>query len=107
MRKIILRMVIAGSLALLLVLQQASGQVTRLPAYPLITHDPYFSVWCFSDELNASDTRHWTGAAQPMLGFLKVDDSLYRFIGKPGRDDSSVTMLGGNPAQVSPAGQQW
>src|SRR5450631_2513041 len=98
MRKIVLCSVIACSFVFQLTFQQVSGQVAKLPAYPLITHDPYFSVWSFSDELNASDTRHWTGARQPLLGYLKVDDTVYRFLGGPEADDLSVRMPGIDPA---------
>jgi hypothetical protein len=58
------------------------AQVNRLPAYPLITHDPYFSVWSTTDNLNEGVTKHWTGAAQSFTGYLQVDGSLYRFLGK-------------------------
>lgn len=59
------------------------AQSFRAPAYPLITHDPYFSIWSATDELAASATRHWTGTDQSLIGLLKVDGMVYRFLGAP------------------------
>ncbi len=53
----------------------------RAPAYPLITVDPYFSVWSFSDKLNASTTCHWTGHPNTLLGTVTVDGEELLFMG--------------------------
>jgi hypothetical protein len=71
----------AFSIIPLLFVLTVHGQVNKAPAYPLITHDPYFSVWSFSDTVNTSATKHWTGADQSLLAIIKVDGKLYRLLG--------------------------
>ena len=50
-------------------------------ATPLVSVDPYFSLWSFGKELNADVTRHWTGRKQPVLAALRVDGKVYRVLG--------------------------
>jgi len=76
----------------------ATSQVKRMPSYPLVTHDPYFSVWSPSDALNASTTLHWTGKQHAMVGIISVDGKPYKFLGElPG--DTAHSIL--NATQLS------
>lgn len=54
----------------------------RLPSVPLITSDPYFSIWSPYDKLNEGSTRHWTNDEKSLIGAVRVDGKVYRFMGK-------------------------
>lgn len=54
----------------------------RLPSVPLITSDPYLSIWSPYDKLNEGTTRHWTNDEKSLIGAVRVDGKVYRFMGK-------------------------
>lgn len=53
----------------------------RAVSVPLITVDPYFSIWSPHDNLADGHTCHWTGRRNGMLGMVKVDGKVFRFMG--------------------------
>ena len=53
----------------------------KLPAYPVITVDPHFSIWSKADRLTAEDTKQWYGQKKRVEGTLTFDGELYRFLG--------------------------
>src|ERR1700710_1015090 len=54
----------------------------RVPAFPLVLHDPFFSVWLRGDTVSATPTTHWTGKQQGMTGFARIDGKPFRFLGE-------------------------
>jgi len=68
----------------------AKDKNLRAPAVPLLTSDPYFSLWSASDQLSESATSHWTGKSQSLIGALRVDGKTYRFMGM---EESSYTPI--------------
>lgn len=67
----------------------------RLPSVPLITCDPYLSLWSPCDKLHDGDTCHWTGVKKPAYGKITIDGTAYRFMGsgnEPVLEQTALTV---------------
>jgi hypothetical protein len=72
----------------------ALAQTFRPPAVPLVTHDPYFSIWSTSDELTGGPTRHWTGKTQRLTGLVRIDGKVFRWMGDAPRSLDPLPQTG-------------
>ena len=57
------------------------AQVFRPPAVPLVTSDPYLSIWSEADELTGDVAKHWTHHPMPVVGLIRIDNKVRRLIG--------------------------
>ena len=53
----------------------------RLPSVPLLVNDPYFSYWSPYNKLTDGTTKHWSNAEKSIDGLLRVDGTVYRWMG--------------------------
>ena len=74
----------------------------RPPAVPLVTHDPYFSIWSMADHLTDTSTKHWTGVPQDLCGIVRVDGKNYRFLGLADRRKQAIPALDEVSSELTP-----
>ena len=53
----------------------------RAPAYPLVMLDPHVNGWAVTDMLYDQNIKHLTGRENALIGAIRVDGSVYRFMG--------------------------
>src|SRR5580700_2212701 len=80
-------------------LGHVSAQNFRPPSVPLVTFDPYLSIWSAADHLTDRPTQHWTRRQQSLVSLIRVDGATYRLMGnKP----ASIPALPQTGLQVTP-----
>ena len=53
----------------------------RVPAYPLLMLHPHLRLWSTADQLTEKNMTFTNGKNLPFVGFLRVDGTMYRFMG--------------------------
>ncbi len=75
------------------------AQSFRPPSVPLVTFDPYLSIWSPADHLNDHATEHWTKHEHALVSLIRVDGEVFRLMGN---DPKTVPALPQTGLQVTP-----
>src|SRR3984957_17543804 len=78
---------------------QSWGQPFRPPSVPLVTFDPYLSIWSAADHLTDRPTQHWTGRHHSLVSLMRVEGPAFRIMGAEPADTPALPQVG---LQVTP-----
>jgi hypothetical protein len=73
---------------------RAQTEAFRPPAAPLVTSDPYLSVWSEADHLTDDVTRHWTHRRQALTSLIRVDGTARRLMGDEPKSLAAMPQTG-------------
>ena len=82
-----------GTCCLLCAMACAPVLAFRPPAVPLVSVDPFFSIWSAADRLADCETTHWTGAKQPISVLAELDGRLWRLCGAEPSDVPALPQV--------------
>src|SRR5579864_746848 len=82
------------SITLVIGLLDATAQNLRPPSVPLVTFDPYLSIWSAADHLTDKPTQHWTRRRHSLVSLIRVDGQAYRIMGSDPETTPALPQVG-------------
>jgi hypothetical protein len=81
------------ALALAGMVVPVQAETLRPPAVPLVTFDPYLSIWSEADHLTDKNTQHWTHRDHPLASLIRIDGKAYRLMGAEPADVPALAQV--------------
>jgi Domain of unknown function (DUF4965)/Domain of unknown function (DUF5127)/Domain of unknown function (DUF1793)/Domain of unknown function (DUF4964) len=85
--------------AIIIGTSQTFAESFRPPSVPLVTFDPYLSIWSAADRLTDRPTQHWTTQRQSLVSLIRVDGVAFRLMGNEPEPTPAMPQTG---LQVTP-----
>jgi hypothetical protein len=79
---------------LVLSILTSHAQEFRPPSVPLVTFDPYLSIWSAADHLNDRPTQHWTARQHSLVSLARIDGKVFRLMGVEPKDAPALPQVG-------------